>query len=592
MKKVKSFNKRLISILLALVMVVSVLPMNMFSIAPKASTNHGEAEAVSWIKARGDENWWRDVDGVYGCQCVDLIMAYYEYLVGYRVSGHACDYLQSSKWPSGWYMDSIPAPGAIIVWDEYVYTGQWTTGKNGHVGLVYAVSGSNVYTVETNTGGTNGQGTAAAAKYCTRMNVNAKYIHPDFEPITSKPTNLSISANLTSIGVGDTVTFTYNIEGATNKCIGIDKNGTRYKSIGVSESNGTATYTFKEAGTYCCIIEGSNSLGYSCSTGVWITVIDTKPKNLSISANFTSVGVGDSVTFNYKITGATVQGIGIDKNGKRYDNVEANKDVGTSSYTFKEPGTYCCIIEGYNSVGYNCSSGVWITVHDPNQTFNITYNPNGGENAPENQTQKYNEVITLSTQIPTREGYKFLGWSTIDNATSAMFQPGDSYGPNKDITLYAVWEENTGDFFEIQGNIKTFGQATDDIYIIFFKPGETESCGYTTIEGDATDFCITGIEAGEYELTVIKENHVERFYEITTDNGDINLDIQLNLIGDLNGDGRVNTIDVARANAHAKGVTEVNGYEFNCVDINGDGRVNTLDVARMNAHAKGVTTLW
>lgn len=138
-----------------------------------------QEDAVNWIKARRNENWWKDVDGLYGCQCVDLIMAYYEYLVGYRVKGHAYEYLDNTL-PTGWKRDKNPSPGSIIVWDRNTWTGQWTTGTYGHIGLVYSVSGSNVYTVETNTGGTSGSGSAAAAVFKTRLNVNATYIHPNF----------------------------------------------------------------------------------------------------------------------------------------------------------------------------------------------------------------------------------------------------------------------------------------------------------------------------------------------------------------------------------------------------------------------------
>ena len=170
--------KKTLSLLLSLIMICSIFTISFVSAA--ASTNgHSQAEAVEWIKARGNENWWQDVDGAYDCQCVDLTMAYYSYL-GKSMSGYAKDYLNTSKLPSGWWMDETPEPGAIIVWGGNTWTGQWTTGENGHVGLVYAVSGSNVYTVETNTGGTNGQGSAASAQFRTRVNCNAKFIHPDF----------------------------------------------------------------------------------------------------------------------------------------------------------------------------------------------------------------------------------------------------------------------------------------------------------------------------------------------------------------------------------------------------------------------------
>ena len=194
MKKTSHVFKRTIACLMVVLMALTSVPLagidGLITMKASAATNHSQSEAVEWIKARGNENWWQDVDNAYGCQCVDLIMAYYRYLIGYNVWGNAKDYLSTSKLPSGWYMDTTPSPGAIIVWGGNTWTGQWTTGSNGHVGLVYSVSGSNVYTVETNTGGTGGYGTAAAAKFRTRVNCNAKFIHPDFSGAGGTTTNL------------------------------------------------------------------------------------------------------------------------------------------------------------------------------------------------------------------------------------------------------------------------------------------------------------------------------------------------------------------------------------------------------------------
>ena len=62
--------------------------------------------------------------------------------------------------------------------------------------------------------------------------------------------------------------------------------------------------------------------------------------------------------------------------------------------------------------------------------------------------------------------------------------------------------------------------------------------------------------------------------------------------GDINGDGKVNTSDVNRANLHAKGKNILTGYEFACADVNGDGKVNTSDVNRLNLHSKKKSYLW
>lgn len=74
-------------------------------------------------------------------------------------------------------------------------------------------------------------------------------------------------------------------------------------------------------------------------------------------------------------------------------------------------------------------------------TYTITYNPNGGTGGPtENDTKTYGKTLTLSSTIPTRVNYNFLGWSTSATATTATYKAGGSYTANSGATLYAVWE--------------------------------------------------------------------------------------------------------------------------------------------------------
>ena len=81
-------------------------------------------------------------------------------------------------------------------------------------------------------------------------------------------------------------------------------------------------------------------------------------------------------------------------------------------------------------------------------TFTLNYDANGGTGAPASQTYKAtseyerSHTFTISSQIPTREGYTFLGWSTASNATTASYQPNGSIVVTGTTTLYAVWESN------------------------------------------------------------------------------------------------------------------------------------------------------
>lgn len=72
--------------------------------------------------------------------------------------------------------------------------------------------------------------------------------------------------------------------------------------------------------------------------------------------------------------------------------------------------------------------------------YTVMYDANGGSGAPEAQNKTHDVTITLQPDIPYREHYKFLGWNLVDDATEPLYYPGDLYGYEGNVTLYAVWE--------------------------------------------------------------------------------------------------------------------------------------------------------
>lgn len=74
----------------------------------------------------------------------------------------------------------------------------------------------------------------------------------------------------------------------------------------------------------------------------------------------------------------------------------------------------------------------------------ITFDANEGTGAPNSQTKTHGVDLKLSTTKPTRTGYNFKGWTTIKNSTlGTIYQPGDTFNININVTLYALWEKNT-----------------------------------------------------------------------------------------------------------------------------------------------------
>lgn len=236
----------------------------------KVSATKSQSEAVEWIKARGNEGWWEDVDGAYGCQCVDLIMKYYQYFGYSRVSGNAYEY-QWNRTPPGsnWYYSSTPIPGSVFV------KGIGSGFDNGHVGLVYAVDGSTIYTVETNlVSPYDGGRYYAKAQFRTRsVSFANTFINPDFIQDTSAPTISNARAENISANSFDIKCNLNDDVGVTRVWLNIyGPNGTT-NGYELSASNGDFShkiYTadYAGAGVYTVHIYAFDSAGNQTSAAV------------------------------------------------------------------------------------------------------------------------------------------------------------------------------------------------------------------------------------------------------------------------------------------------------------------------------------
>lgn len=130
-------------------------------------------------------------------------------------------------------------------------------------------------------------------------------------------------------------------------------------------------------------------------------------------------------------------------------NVDA-KNAGTATvqvnfyYTFTQ-----------NNDPFNHPKALWIygtcyytvTVTDTSQQdITLTYDGNGSgvTNVPaqqkQNVTQGDSATFTISSTIPVRSGFDFLGWADSATATVAEYHGGNSLTTNTSKTIYAVWK--------------------------------------------------------------------------------------------------------------------------------------------------------
>ena len=127
-----------------------------------------------------------------------------------------------------------------------------------------------------------------------------------------------------------------------------------------------------------------------------------------------------------------------------YDLVLSDTVPTRTGYKFKGWGTYSSDTSANYRPGENLTTNTNLTLYAVWESeYTVSYNANGGSGAPSPQTKSHNVSLTLSSVIPKRTGYAFLGWSTNSSDTTAKYQPGGKYFSNASITLYAVWEKQS-----------------------------------------------------------------------------------------------------------------------------------------------------
>lgn len=246
------------------------------------------------------------------------------------------------------------------------------------------------------------------------------------------------------------------------------------------------TISSLEAGNYTAYVTAANSIGYCDSSKVSFTVYP-KP-NFEVKATVTDNGhtymlYDDVLTWTQAkakceelgghlvtITSAHEQSVinGIIGKGNRESYWIGASDAvteGTFRWVTGEPFSYTNWSTGEPNNDENEDyANLWVMsdyfglwndhksdasgskigfILEKEQTYTVSYNANGGTGAPASQEKKHGFDLTLSAQIPARDGFTFLGWAEKADATTAQYQPKETFTANKNVTLYAVWREKT-----------------------------------------------------------------------------------------------------------------------------------------------------
>ena len=93
------------------------------------------------------------------------------------------------------------------------------------------------------------------------------------------------------------------------------------------------------------------------------------------------------------------------------------------------------------SAGYTVTKDIKLYAVWKRNTHYVSFDSVGGSNHPGSIGIAYGDMIQSLPSPGTKEGHKFMGWSTVANDYGKII--ASSYIVKKDISLYAVWETNT-----------------------------------------------------------------------------------------------------------------------------------------------------
>ena len=132
--------------------------------------------------------------------------------------------------------------------------------------------------------------------------------------------------------------------------------------------------------------------------------------------------------------------------------------------------------------------------------------------------------------------------------------------------------------------------AAGDVTVELIANGEVVAAA--TAAGKEGTYSIENVSAGTYTLKVSQLNHVTREYTVTVEAEDVAQDVKIHLIGDIDGNGKVNVGDVSKLNSHLKGTNVLTDeYMLLCANVNG-GKLNMGDTATLYSHIKGTKVLY
>ena len=382
------------------------------------------------------------------------------------------------------------------------------------------------------------------------------------------PTSLAggkVTPGASSVKPGASVTFSVLIAaGYDASSVNVTANGIGLGAVNkTTAQNGvtTLTYTFNPTVDTTILVSAPKKLTYNVTLPI-SDKVDVSFTNPVSDAKSMTVNYGSDVAFKVAArTGYTVKGVYANGQKLKEENgaytikditVDQRVTVDVEAIQFHKvtyvvlDKTYLVqdvqhsqtstvenpVVEGYTFMGWNTKqdgSGDTfnstttvngnITVYAQLQavTHQINYDLNAPQDANGNSltvnpstlpdTEKtYGKAVTLSAQVPTCDGYDFLGWAKGENKGLVVYAAGATVSEEltDNMTLYAVWAKKTytitlqgGSGYTVSSNQALVVEHGSDFTFTVTVDGAYAATMPTVSISNKTNGNLTGPNAGE-----------------------------------------------------------------------------------------------
>lgn len=341
--------------------------------------------------------------------------------------------------------------------------------------------------------------------------------------------------------------FKFNVTGAcTIEVYAISAKSTETRNLNVYANNfgGTLLTQFNVVGTaaakYSYDYTGNANNIFICSENSGINLY--------------------AINVIYSSTPAVTYTLTYDENGGSGEMEEQTVDEGESvtvlanaftapvGYSFKEWNTNSRGSGTKYNVGQNVTMNADLTLYavwQPN-TYTITLDADGGTGGSAQVTATYDAEMPNIT-IPTRTNYTFLGYFSEQNGQGTQYYDANGSSVNSwttagNATLYAAWEEQSGDTPAITGDLHFWffyaddatsnGLTNDNTVFSNMIAASSQKAGSITIDGRSYSITRrTGDPSdGKFGKFTIPTGYKGIFYALAISSG--GADRQINLIGE------------------------------------------------------------